>query len=98
MSGFNVKTFPNGKDAYEYICEYYMDIHVVISDMKMPKMNGIDLARAVKAFGLYRGSFLFITGGVNVSIDEYKDLVDGILPKPFDINTTISIINQWVKK
>jgi PAS domain S-box-containing protein len=97
-NGINVVTAANGKDALDYISKHYQDIDLVISDMKMPKMNGPELARAVKRFGSYQGGFLFITGGVNVSFDEYSEIVDGFLRKPIESEKSMSIINKWMRK
>ncbi|MCD8170318.1 MAG: response regulator, partial [Clostridiales bacterium] len=44
--GFEVSgTFPNGKNALDYIERYLVD--VVLSDIRMPKMDGLELARAI---------------------------------------------------
>lgn len=42
---YNVVTFDNGADALEYLQEN--PIHIIISDMRMPEMDGADfLAKA----------------------------------------------------
>lgn len=44
--GFEVSgTFPNGKNALDYIERYLVD--VVLSDIRMPKMDGLELASAI---------------------------------------------------
>ena len=96
--GLEVSTASNGKEALDYVTKNYNKIDLIISDMKMPIMNGPELARAVHSFGKYKGAVLFITGGVNISIDEFGDIVDGVLPKPFNKETTIGVIKNWIKK
>ncbi len=92
-----VVTASNGKEALDYIIEHYNGIDLILSDMKMPIMNGPELAQAVRSFGKYRGGFLLITGGVNISIDEYSKIVDGVLTKPFKMDSIIGIIKKWIK-
>lgn len=44
--GFNVKTVSNGAEALDVLEQIKID--VVISDIKMPVMDGIDLLRAIR--------------------------------------------------
>ena len=44
--GFEIAgTFPNGKSALDYIERYLVD--VVLSDIRMPKMDGLELSHAL---------------------------------------------------
>ncbi len=38
----------DGKDAYEYIVEQGMKVDLIITDVNMPRMNGIDLVRHIR--------------------------------------------------
>ncbi|WP_303315506.1 ATP-binding protein [Flavivirga abyssicola] len=46
-SHFNVKTFSNGKDCAQFLEQEWPDL--IISDVMMPEMNGIELCEHVKA-------------------------------------------------
>lgn len=45
--GFEVEEAPDGSDALDTLARD--DVHLVISDIEMPKMNGFDLLRRVRA-------------------------------------------------
>jgi PAS domain S-box-containing protein len=96
--GLSIVTASNGKEALEYMNEHYNEIDLILSDMKMPVMSGLEFVRALKKANLYNGKIVLITGGVNVSVDEYKELVDGILPKPFEEDKAMLTIQSLIKK
>lgn len=93
-----VFTASNGQEALAYITKNYEGLDLIVSDIKMPIMNGPELARSVRSWGKYQGGFYFITGGVNDSLEDYKQIVDGVLPKPFNMDKIMEIIKKWVKK
>ena len=51
--GYTIEEAPNGKVAFDKISEEPFD--VVITDIEMPVMNGLELIKAVKDSGEYRG-------------------------------------------
>lgn len=51
-AGFNVVEAVDGKDGLEKI-ETTADIRMVICDVNMPRMNGLEMLEAVKAAGKY---------------------------------------------
>lgn len=96
--GVEVVAASNGKEGLEYVKQNAAKIDLIICDMKMPLMSGPELARAIKDLGIYKGNFLFITGGINVELDDYRGLVDGVITKPFDQNKILSLVKEWIKK
>lgn len=64
----------------------------VISDVRMPDGDGIQLLEQCKKIDVHLPVFL-ITGFSDLSVDEaYAKGVDGIFPKPFEINELIDQI------
>ena len=94
--GLNVESASNGHEALEQIQRSPDKFDLILSDMKMPVMNGPELARSVKKLSKFSGGFLFITGGINVPVEEYKELVDGILTKPFDQEKVLEMVKSWI--
>lgn len=89
LYGFEVALACNGQEAFDFYLENAHLIDLVISDMKMPKMNGIELLKNIRSQAeLNQPKFFFITGGVGSSLEkeqqELLDLFDGIIYKPFD--------------
>lgn len=91
--GLNVLTATNGLDALKVLDEHR--IEVVILDVKMPGMNGIDVLRKIKKkFPLIE--VILITGHASV-----ESAVEGIqlgafdyIAKPCDISELLSKIQE----
>lgn len=46
--GYRVESFPDGEAAFDYYREHWNDIDLVILDMIMPKLNGLETFSAMK--------------------------------------------------
>ena len=46
--GFTVVTATNGAEALEYLSKRSADVDIVLSDVTMPEMNGIDLSYHIR--------------------------------------------------
>jgi CheY-like chemotaxis protein len=84
LEGFDVSTAPDGQAALEQIHAVAPDI--VISDVRMPRMNGYELLTTLRADPVLR-SIRFIllasyTDG-NVGADSAVALADACMSKPF---------------
>jgi PAS domain S-box-containing protein len=87
--GFQVSVASNGQEALEMFIKDKSKFQIIISDMKMPIMDGIALLKAVRSFApTYYPRFFFITGGININFeDESSDLnkmINGYFFKPFN--------------
>jgi two-component system, cell cycle sensor histidine kinase and response regulator CckA len=84
--GYRVLTARNGEDALEVADDYDSPIHLVISDIVMPVMSGLQLFERLR--GWYPSiRFLLISGYADPPIGR-NALDDGrtrFLPKPFTI-------------
>ena len=83
--GFNVITSNSAQVAYEYLKTNQVDL--LITDIRMPKMNGIELVKKTK--DLYPNiSVIFMTGYAN--LDSAKDAIKqgatDYIMKPFELN------------
>lgn len=79
--------FPNGEKAYEYFNNTKKDLFLIISDINMPVMTGIQLRDKMQQVGEVRLRsipFLFLTTGTaptNV-LYAYSHSVQGFFQKP----------------
>jgi CheY-like chemotaxis protein len=98
-AGFSVTTAANGRDALEK-CEISQP-DLVLSDTKMPEMDGFELCRRLKDDDRYRGTpFIFLTGQKSV---EYKvkglELgVEDYLTKPIYIKEIVTRVKILLQK
>jgi CheY-like chemotaxis protein len=98
-AGFSVTTAVNGRDALEK-CEISPP-DLILSDTKMPEMDGFELCRRLKQDERYRGTpFIFLTGQKSV---EYKvkglELgVEDYLTKPIYIKEIVTRVKILLEK
>ncbi len=98
-AGFTVTTAVNGRDALEKVQLSPPDL--ILSDTKMPEMDGFELCRRVKGDDRLKATlFIFLTGQKSV---EYKvrglELgVDDYLTKPIYIREVVTRVKILVEK
>ena len=95
--GYSVDSCYNGLEALEYLeCA---DYDVIILDIMMPKMNGLELVRRLRDRG-YSTPVLFLTAR-----DAVADRVEGLesggdyyLTKPFDFQELMAVVRVMTRK
>lgn len=87
MSGFKMDDCyeaGNGKEALDILSKVWVD--VIISDINMPEMNGLELLSALKQDELYREIPVIVitTEGSSERMEEaFKHGAKGFIKKPF---------------
>jgi len=80
--GYNIITAENGQDALEVLQRDKIDI--VISDMKMPEMNGFDLLKIIKKEYPRIGMIMMTAYGDTYTVKDALLLgADEYITKPF---------------
>jgi len=80
--GYRIFTAQDGRDALDKMKEHSFDL--VISDMKMPRMNGFDLLKAVKADHPQTGVIIMTAYGDTYTVKDALLLgADEYITKPF---------------
>jgi CheY-like chemotaxis protein len=80
----NVLTAANGQEAFEILSHSKID--VLITDVRMPVMDGITLVRKLAAIEHRIACIIFVSGFGEVDLREMYDLgVEAFLAKPFRI-------------
>lgn len=77
----------NAVEALEKLSEN-ADVSLVVSDMNMPLVNGIELFRTLREQGI-AVPFLLLTGDDPAAILAREPALDGVLRKDEDIETTL---------
>lgn len=85
--GHTVQRLPDGTTAWQILEADPTAFDLLLLDVNMPGLNGIDVARRVHAAGRYHGSILVMSG--RLGSEELEQLaaarVDGVINKPFEI-------------
>jgi two-component system cell cycle sensor histidine kinase/response regulator CckA len=95
QAGFAVASAADGEEALDLIRARDGAVDVVLSDILMPNMDGIELA--VRAQSEFPGiHFVFMTGVSDISKDQERaaDIWDAIISKPFDVSALVDTLRQ----
>src|SRR5713101_6155616 len=88
MEGFVVDTADDGDTAVEMLGKKTYD--VVLLDIRMPRMNGIDVLRYVREHNLgSRVIMLTAVDDLTVAMEAVKNGANDYLTKPYDIGTLV---------
>ena len=92
---FNVGciTVQDGETALQSLNEE--PIGLVITDMRMPKMSGVELLRSIKAQSPELP--VVVISGYNLSEDDdrtVREIADGFLNKPFKMEDIRALLNR----
>lgn len=96
---YNVLTAENGIDGLQVV-EKNQDIKVVISDMKMPLMNGLEFLRKLNDIYPNISCFILTGYGLTPEIDKAirEEIILDCLSKPFEIEQIDKKIQRVLNK
>ncbi len=91
--GFKVSTAVNGREAYQSLINEQVDL--VVSDIKMPEMTGIELFKAAQAEKV-KSRFVIMTGFAELKelVEVSSEGVRGFVMKPFKIDDLKKAIKE----
>jgi len=93
--GYTVLSATNGVEALEQIEQHKGEIHLVLSDIDMPKMDGIQLAKELKT-EKPEIKILIMSGGITEKdFNADPDTKDfPFLQKPFDMSMMLNKVKE----
>lgn len=98
-SGFSVQVASNARDGWELMQKNTPDL--VISDIMMPQVDGYQFLKQVREdprFKTLPVVFLTAKGMTNDRIQGYQAGVDAYLPKPFDPDELVAIVENLLER
>jgi two-component system, chemotaxis family, chemotaxis protein CheY len=98
-AGYEVREAGNGQEALNILNETAL-INLIVSDVNMPVMNGLEFAQKVKAMDIHK--FTPILMLTTESTDDKKDIakaagVKAWMTKPFAPTALVSAANKLAK-
>lgn len=91
-AGYRVVTAGDGRDGLEKARE--TKPHLVITDFMMPRMNGPDMVRALRAGKDANVPAILVSAVPHAALSGERDLFDAVLRKPFRINELIASVER----
>lgn len=97
---FDIVTASNGNEALSYLEKQSQDIHLIISDMMMPNMDGLELLERLKAEPSTQNiPVIFLTARTaeRDKMEAFRIGVDDYLTKPFSMDELNARIRNLLK-
>ena len=96
-NGYHVLTALNGEEGLAILRRE--EIHLVLSDLQMPKMGGLDLLKAAQVVAP-NTEFVIITGHgtIETAVDAMRTGAYDFIEKPFSITTTLKVVRKALEK
>lgn len=94
--GFEVTLASNGKEAVEKAREECFDI--IVLDVMMPVMNGLDACRKIRSFSEIPVLFLSALGEENDLLNGYGIGCDDYIVKPFPLAVLVQKLNAIIAR
>lgn len=89
----NVLVAENGEQALQLVAKNNVD--AVVSDIKMPVVNGIELLDRLRSINPYRPIIILITGYSDITVEEaFHKGVDGLFSKPCDLDILVQTVHR----
>ncbi len=91
MQGFHVISADSGNSAFELVKKEH--VHLIVSDMRMPSGDGIQLLQNVREYNPAIPIVIFVTGFSDVSVDEcLAKGAKAVFTKPFNQRELINSV------
>jgi len=97
MGGFSVEVAQNGREAIEKIENDVFDL--VLTDMKMPEMDGLELLKTIK--GTWPDTMVILItayGSIETAVEAMKMGANDYITKPIDLNELFIHISKAQKE
>lgn len=94
-SGYSIVQAKDGKEALE---KFNRDIHLVILDIQIPYINGLDVLKEIRKESDLPVLILTAFSNEEFKIDAYTNLADGYIEKPFSLPVLKARIDALLQK
>jgi len=97
LQGYSVTTAPNGEEGIELVSK--SKFNLILSDIKMPRMDGIQVLEAVKKIDPDI-EIIMITGfgTIGTAVDAIKKGAYDFVQKPFNLDEILTLVEKALEK
>ena len=94
--GYGVRIAANGEDALHEMKDWPPDL--IITDLRMPKMDGLELCRRVRADSRIPIIVLSVKGEETIKVEALDAGADDYITKPFSINELMARVRAALRR
>jgi two-component system KDP operon response regulator KdpE len=94
--GYGIRTAADGKQALQELKGW--SPHLVITDLRMPNMGGLELCRAIRAESRIPIIVLSVKGEESIKVEALDAGADDYVTKPFNINELLARVRAALRR
>ncbi len=94
--GYEVKTAPDGETAFDTFTDWKPDL--IVTDLSMPGMNGVELCRAVRERSQVPIIVLSVRGEEKHKVEALDSGADDYVTKPFNVNELLARVRANLRR
>jgi len=94
--GYAIRTASDGDEAVQIMKEWMPDL--LITDLRMPHMNGLELCRYVRAKSPLPIIVLSVKGEEKIKVDALDAGADDYVTKPFSVNELLARVRAALRR
>jgi len=94
--GYAIRTASDGDEALQVMKEWMPDL--LITDLRMPHMNGLELCRHVRAKSPLPIIVLSVKGEEKIKVDALDAGADDYVTKPFSVNELLARVRAALRR
>ena len=94
--GYGIRTATDGKQALEEMKGWPPDL--VITDLRMPHMDGLELCRAIRAESRIPIIVLSVKGEEKIKVESLDAGADDYITKPFNVNELLARVRAALRR
>lgn len=100
LQNYEIASVKNGNEVLEVLENENFDL--ILMDIAMPKMNGVECTRKIRALEDMEKSnipIIAITGNaMNYTVEEFKKIgINEYVPKPIDFDHLVELVNNYLR-
>ena len=94
--GYGIRTATDGKQALQEMKSWSPDL--VITDLRMPNMDGLELCRAIRAESRVPIIVLSVKGEETIKVEALDAGADDYITKPFNVNELLARVRAALRR
>lgn len=96
INGYDVHVAADGEAALQTFSDWHPDL--VVTDLSMPNMNGLELCRRLRAFSEVPIIVLSVKGEENEKVEALDSGADDYVTKPFGVDELLARIRAALRR